>query len=80
MFGYSALAKDVAYRSIVRLCMEYACVVWNPQTAWDCALLYAVQNRAARWIVRSHWDSEALKWTKSSKDCVSDLKLAVPFH
>ena len=25
------------------------------------------------WIVRSHWDSETLKWTKSSKDCVSDL-------
>ena len=30
MFGCSALAKDVAYRSIVRPCMEYACVVWNP--------------------------------------------------
>ena len=73
MFGCSALAKDVAYRSIVRPCMEYACVVWNPHTAKDCALLDAVQNRAARWIMRSHWDPMALKWTKSSSTCVSDL-------
>ena len=47
MFGCSTCtlaidAKDVAYRSIVRLCMEYACVVWNPHTARDCALLDAV--------------------------------------
>ena len=74
MFGCSALAKDVAYRSIVRPCLEYACVVWNPHTIKDCALLDTVQNRAARWIMKSHWDSETLKWTKSSRDCVLDLK------
>ena len=39
MFGCSALAKGVAYRSIIRPCMEYACVVWNPHTIKDCALL-----------------------------------------
>ena len=55
MFVCSALAKG-----IVRQCMEYAFVMWNPHTARDCALLDAVQNHAAR-------------WTKSSKDCVSDL-------
>ena len=54
VFGCSTLAKDVAYRSIARPCMEYACVVWNPYTARDCALFDAVQNRAARWIVGSH--------------------------
>ena len=46
----------------------------EPHTARDCALLDAVQNHAARWIVRSHWDSETLKCIKSSKDHVSNLK------
>ena len=32
MFGCSAHAKDVAYKSIVRPCLEYACVVWNPHS------------------------------------------------
>ena len=58
---------------IQEYCMEYACVVWNPHTAKDCALLDVVQNQAARWIMRSHWDPVALKWTKSSSNCVSDL-------
>ena len=53
MFGCSALAKD-AYRSIVRPCMEYPCVVWNPHTIKDCTLLDTVQDRAARWIMKSH--------------------------
>ena len=74
MFGCSVLAKDVAYRSIIRPCLEYTCVVWNPHTVKDCALLDTVQNRTARWIMKSHWDSETLKWTKSSRDCVLDLK------
>ena len=52
MCGCTTLAKDVAYRSIVRPSMEYACALWNPHTEKDCALLDAVQNRAARWILR----------------------------
>ena len=42
MFGCSAHAKDVAYKSIVRPCLEYACVVWNPHSAKDSAVLDAV--------------------------------------
>ena len=53
--------------------MEYACAVWNPHTEKDCALLDAVQNRAARWVLKSRWDPESLRWTKSSSDCVSTL-------
>ena len=74
MFGCSAHAKDVAYKSIVRPCLEYACVVWNPHSAKDSAVLDAVQNRAARWIVGSHWDPAAFKWTKSSNSCVLKLR------
>ena len=54
---------DVAYKSIVRPCLEYACVVWSPHSAKDSALLEAVKNWAARWIMRSHWDHAALKRT-----------------
>ena len=42
MFGCSAHAKDVAYKSIVRPCLEYVCVVWNPHSAKDFALLESV--------------------------------------
>ena len=73
MFGCSAHTKNVAYKSIVRPCLEYACVVWSPHSAKDSALLEAVQNRAARWIVKSHWDPAILKWTKSSNNCVLEL-------
>ena len=76
MLGCSAHVKDVVYKSIVRPCLEYACVVWNPHSAKDSAVLDAVQNRAARWInvVGSHWDPAALKWTKYSNSCVLKLR------
>ena len=76
MFGCSALAKGMTYRSIYCAGHVWSMPVWYgilSYTARDCALLDAVQNHAARWIVESHWNSETLKWTKSSKDCVSDL-------
>ena len=50
--------RNVAYKSIVRPSMEYACVVWNPHTEKDGALLDAIQNRAARWVLKSRWDPE----------------------
>ena len=48
-------------------------MVWNPHTAKYCALLDAVQNWAARWVVGSHWNPVFLRWTKSSSDCVLTL-------
>ena len=32
-----------------------------------------VLNHTACKIMKSHWDLETLKWTKSSRNCVSDL-------
>ena len=37
------------------------------------ALLDAAQNRAARWVLKSRWDPESLRWIKSSGDCVLSL-------
>ena len=42
--------KYVAYTTIVRPCLEYASVVWNPYTLSDMDSIEAVQKRAARWI------------------------------
>ena len=48
-------------------------MMWNPHTEKDGALLDAIQNRAARWVLKSRWDPELLRWTKSSSDCVLTL-------
>ena len=77
MFGCSTLAKDEVYKSIVKPSMEYACQVWNPHTEKDCVLLDAIQNRAARCILKSRWYPESLRRTKSSRECV--LTLNWPF-
>ena len=46
---------------------------WEPFTACDIALLETVQNRAAGWI-KSFWDTNARQWSKSSADCIRELK------
>ena len=74
MFRCSVHAKNVAFKSIVRPCLEYASVVWNPHSSKDSALLEAVQNWATRGIMRSHWDPAALKRTEYSNNCVLELR------
>ena len=32
-----------------------------------------LQNGAAKWVLKSRWDPESLRWAKSSSDCVSTL-------
>ena len=77
MFGCSALAKDVAYRSIVKLCLEYACVVWNPHTVKDCTLLDTVQDyeKINRELGLRNFEVDKILWGL----CVR-FKLAIPFN
>ena len=73
MFDCSILAKNVVYiRALLGLAWSMPVQCGIP-TLRDCALLDAVQNQAARWVLKSCWDPESLRWTKCSSDCVSTL-------
>lgn len=61
--------KVVAYKSVIRPLMEYACVVWNPHKKSDTMKLEMVQKKAIRFIYR-RYDSN---FSPSSK--LSELNL-----
>ena len=56
MYSCTDGAKSLAYKALVRPCMEYGSTVWSPHTAKNINLLESVQRRAARWI-KSKYDS-----------------------
>jgi len=68
MIGASSSVKNV-----VRPHLKYACPVWSPFTSTNIQLIESVQRRAARWIC-STWNPQLHQWSKSSDDCVSELK------
>ena len=72
LFGCTKDVKSLAYRTIVRPCLEYASVVWNPHTASDINIIEAVQKRAARWIC-ARWNPTTFSWDKSYSDCLHKL-------
>ena len=73
MYGCTDVAKSLAYKALVRPCLEYGCTVWSPYTIKNINLLESVQHRAARWI-KSKYDSSLYRWTKSTDDCLEELK------
>jgi hypothetical protein len=43
--------KSLAYKTLVRPTVEYACTVWDPHTLTAATQLEKVQRRAARWVM-----------------------------
>ena len=54
--------------------MECACPVWFLHTAKNINCLEHVQHRAAHWASGSRWNPSSYCWTKSSDDCLVELK------
>ena len=64
----------MAYKCLVRPLLEFACTVWNPHTAVDKATLESVQLCAACWACGSRWSPMQNRWSKSSDDCLHELR------
>lgn len=79
LFGCTKDVKSIAYKVIVRPCLEYASVVWNPHTVSDIDIIEAVQKRAARWICAS-WNPSTFAWNKSYADCLCELNWPTLAH
>ena len=73
LWGATTEAKSMAYKYLVHLLLEYACMVWNAHTVSDKTSLESVQRRAACWAYGSRWSSVHRQWSKSSDACLQEL-------
>ena len=79
LFNCPAAVKSATYKCFVRPIMEYACPVWFLHTTKNINTLEHVQLRAARWAAGIRWNKSSHCWSKSSEDCVRELKWP-PIH
>ena len=79
LFNCPAAVKSATYKCFVRPIMEYACPVWFFHTINNINTLEHVQLRAAHWAAGSRWNTSSHFWSKSSDDCVRELKWP-PIH
>ena len=74
LFNCPGTVKSATYKCIVRPIMEYACSVWFLHTAKNINKLERIQLQAARWAAGSRWKLSSYCWSKSSDDCLKELK------
>ena len=63
--------KSTAYRCVVCPLLEYG---WNPFTQKNIQLLENIQRCAACRVCGSRWDPSMFSWTKSSDQCLEQLR------
>ena len=68
-----------AYKAMIGLLLEYACVVWSPHAVKDVNLLEAVQRRAARWVCGSHWNQITHSWSIPHDVCAIESCVYHPY-
>ena len=73
MFTCNASSKHKAFRAFVLPVLDYASSVWNPHTQKNILALEKLQNRGARWVCGSRFNSHSNTWSKSSSDCCCEL-------
>ncbi|XP_070196664.1 uncharacterized protein [Littorina saxatilis] len=64
----SPKTKELAYKSLVRPIVEYACTVWDPHKIKEVSQIEKVQRRAARFVLNRH------KQTASVDDMLNELE------
>ena len=73
LYTCRAASKQKAFRAFVIPVLDYASSVWNPHTNKNSIALERIQNRGARWICGSRFCPCIYRWSKSSKECCTEL-------
>ncbi|XP_066275334.1 uncharacterized protein [Branchiostoma lanceolatum] len=56
----SSKTKELAYKTLVRPIVEYACCVWDPHTTGNTNKLEKIQRRAARFVLNRHRNTSSV--------------------
>jgi len=77
--------KTSCYKSLIKLILEYASVVWDPHTQKDISIVKSVQRRCTRFVYNNHSPYasvtnmlEKLNWSPLA-DCRKQLKAITVF-